>query len=371
MRSIRDIDPRRISMNWCLPKSARITLVAFALVVAAFPTIANAQRVTQTNLVSDVPAWAPTVDPHLVNAWGIAFGPTSPIWVADNGTGLSTIYTGNGAIVPLVVTVPGPAGSTDHSAPTGLVFNGTGKFTVSDGGKSGPALFIFDTEDGTISGWSPAVTTKHSIRVIDNSGLDAIYKGLAIGTTQEGSSFIYATNFHSGWVEIYDSNFQWVKNFTDMTVPEGYAPFGIQNINGMLVVTFAKQDEDKEDDVAGAGFGFVDIFDLSGNMVKRLVSRGALNAPWGLALAPANFGRFSNALLVGNFGNGWINAYNPSTGALLGHLLNPNGSPLAIDGLWGLEFGTGSAASGPTNTLFFTAGPEDESHGLFGKLVVK
>ncbi len=353
-------------MSWCIPKSARSALFAFALVAAGFTTLASAQRVTQTNLVSDVPGWAATVDPNLVNSWGIAFGPTSPVWVADNGTGLSTLYTGTGSIVPLVVTIPPPQGVMDHSAPTGVVFNGTGSFTVSDGGKSGSALFIFDTEDGTISGWSPAVTTKHSIRVVDNSGMDAIYKGLAIGTTEKGS-FIYATNFHSGWVEMYDSNFQWVKNFTDMEVPEGYAPFGIQNINGKLYVTFAKQDEAKEDDVAGPGFGFVSVFDLNGNKLKRLISRGALNAPWGLALAPSDFGRFSGALLVGNFGNGWINAYNVSTGALLGHLLNPNGTPLAIDGLWGLAFGTGGP-SGPTNTLLFTAGPDHEEHGLFGAL---
>jgi len=354
-------------MSWCIPKSARNALFAFALVASSL----SAQRVTQTNLVSDVPGLAATLDPNLVNAWGIAFSASSPIWVNDNGTGLSTLYTGTGAIVPLVVTVPGPAGSTDHSAPTGLVFNGTGMFVVSDGGKSGSALFIFDTEDGTISGWSPAVTTKHSIREVDNSGMEAVYKGLALGTTPEGSSFIYATNFHSGWVEIYDSNFQWVKNFTDMTLPEGYGPFGIANVNGMLFVTFAKQDEAKHDDVPGPGLGFVDVFDLNGNMLKRLISMGALNSPWGLALAPPNFGRFSNALLVGNFGNGWINAFNPSTGALLGHLLNPNGTPLAIDGLWGLKFGTGSAASGPANTLFFTAGPDHESHGLFGSLVAK
>ena len=358
-------------MSWYVRKSVRSALFAFALVATGFATLASAQRFSQTNLVSDVPGWAATLDPHLVNAWGIAFSPTSPIWIADNATGLSTLYTGTGSIVPLVVTVPPPFGVTGPSAPTGIVFNGTGTFTVSDGGRSGSAVFIFDTEDGTISGWSPAVTTKHSIRVIDNSGMDAIYKGLAIGTTQQGSSFLYATNFHSGWVEIYDSKFQWVKNFTDMTLPEGYAPFGIQNINGMIFVTFAKQDEDKEDDVAGAGFGFVDVFDLNGNMVKRLISGGALNAPWGLALAPANLGRFSNALLVGNFGNGWINAYNASTGALMGHMLRPDGSALAIDGLWGLAFGTGSANSGPTNTLFFTAGPADESHGLFGTLVAK
>ena len=353
-------------MSWYVPKSVHRSLLALVLVASGFTNLASAQRYVQTNLVSDVPGMAATLDPHLVNSWGIAFSPKSPVWIADNGTGLSTLYTGTGSIVPLVVTIPPPHGVMDHSAPTGIVFNGTGTFTVSDDGRSGSAPFIFDTEDGTISGWSPAVTTQHSIRVIDNSGIDAIYKGLAIGTTEKGS-FIYATNFHSGWVEIYDSNFQWVKNFTDIEVPDGYAPFGIQNINGKLYVTFAKQDADKEDDVAGPGFGFVTVFDLNGNKIRRLISMGALNAPWGLALAPSNFGRFSGALLVGNFGNGWINAYNISTGALLGHMLRPNGSALAIDGLWGLAFGTGGP-SGPTNTLLFTAGPDHESHGLFGSL---
>jgi len=204
------------------------------------------------------------------------------------------------------------------------------------------------------------------MRMVDNSGMDAIYKGLAIGTTAKGT-FLYATNFHSGWIEIYDSHFQWVKNFTDMDIPEGYGPFGIQNINGKLYVTYAKQDADKEDDVAGLGFGFVDVFDLNGNKIKRLISRGVLNAPWGLTLAPSNFGRFSGALLVGNFGDGRIDAYNISTGAWLGRMLRANGSILSIDGLWGLAFGTGGA-SGPTNTLLFTAGPDDETHGLFGTI---
>jgi len=352
-------------MHWCM-KSAQKALFALALVAAWFSTQASAQRYSQKNLVSDVAAWAPTVDQNLKNAWGIAFSATSPVWVADNGTGRSTLYTGTGAIIPLVVTVPSPPGATEHSAPTGIVFNGNGGFTVSDGGRSGSSIFIFDTEDGTISGWNPTVVQRRAMRMVDNSGMDAIYKGLAIGTTAKGT-FLYATNFHSGWIEIYDSHFQWVKNFTDMDIPEGYGPFGIQNINGKLYVTYAKQDADKEDDVAGLGFGFVDVFDLNGNKIKRLISRGVLNAPWGLTLAPSNFGRFSGALLVGNFGDGRIDAYNISTGAWLGRMLRANGSILSIDGLWGLAFGTGGA-SGPTNTLLFTAGPDDETHGLFGTI---
>ena len=330
--------------------------------------VAAAQKYVQTNLVSDVPGAAATLDRHLANAWGIAFNAQSPVWIADNHTGLSTLYTGTGSIVPLVVTIPPPNGGTG-SSPTGIVFNGNGGFTVSKSGVSGSSLFIFDTEDGTISGWSPGVDLHNAIRAVDNSGTGAVYKGLAIGTTTSGT-FIYATNFNSGWVEIYDSSFQWVKNFTDMNVPPGYAPFGIQNINGNLYVTFALQNEAKHDDLRGPGHGFVDVFDLTGKKLKRLVSRGPLNSPWGLALAPANFGGLSGALLVGNFGDGRINAFNITTGSARGHMFRPDGSNLMIDGLWGLAFGNGAAA-GPTNTLLFTAGPDHESHGLYGRLVAK
>jgi uncharacterized protein (TIGR03118 family) len=341
---------------------------AFALITTfALCGISTAQKYEQKNLVSDIPGFAKVTDPHLVNAWGIDFSTTSPAWVAAAETGVSTLYTGTGGIVPLVVTIPLPPGSEEDNAhPTGLVFDGTGGFTVSAHGASGSAIFIFATEDGTISGWNPGVDLHNAILAVDNSGTEAIYKGLAIGT-KEGKSFIYATNFHSGWVEMYDSNFQWVKSFTDTDVPDGYAPFGIQNINGKLYVTFALQDEDAEDDVAGPGHGFVDIFDLQGNKIKRLTSHGALNSPWGLALAPANFGQFSGALLVGNFGNGHINAFDPWTGTPLGHMLRPNGRTLEVNGLWGLHFGNGAAA-GPTNVLLFTAGPNDESHGLFGSI---
>ncbi len=323
----------------------------------------------QTNLVSDVPGWAAVQDPNLVNAWGIDFSATSPVWIADNGTGLSTLYTGTGSIIPLVVTIPPPQGAEGPSAPTGLVFNGTGEFAVKAHDLSGSAFFIFDTEDGTISGWNPTVDPHNAIIAVNNSEKGAIYKGLAIGTTDHGS-FIYATNFHSGWVEMYDSSFQWVKNFTDTDLPQGYAPFGIRVLDGRLYVTFALQDEDAEDDVAGPGHGFVDVFDLDGNKLKRLISHGELNSPWGLAIAPANFGKFSGDLLIGNFGNGHINAFNRWTGGARGHMLRPNGHTLEIDGLWGLHFGN-DAAAGPSNTLLFTAGPDDEAHGLFGKLEPK
>ena len=330
-----------------------------------FTSLASAQKYTQTNLVSDIPGLAATTDPNLVNAWGIAFSSGSPVWIADNGTGLSTLYTGTGSIVPLVVTIPPPGAA----APTGVVFNGGGAFNVTENEVTGSSVFIFDTEGGTISGWSPGVDLHNAIIAVDNSGAGAVYKGLAIGSTSDGS-FIYANNFNSGWVEMYDSKFQWVKNFTDTDLPRGYAPFGIQNINGKLYVTFALQDEDKEDDVAGPGHGFLDVFDLNGNKLKRLVSHGELNSPWGLALAPSNFGKFSGDLLVGNFGNGHINAFRITDGAARGHMLRPAGKTLEIEGLWGLAFGNGAAA-GPTNTLLFTAGPNDEADGLFGSIVAK
>jgi len=333
----------------------------------ALSGIASAQKYSQTNLVSDIPGLAATTDPNLVNAWGIAFSPGSPVWINDNGTGLATLYTGTGSIVPLVVTIPPPPGGSG-SAPTGIVFNGGGAFNVTENNVSGSSLFIFATEDGTISGWSPGVDLFNAIVAVDNSngGTGAVYKGLAIGTAGNGT-FIYANNFHSGSVEMYDSNFTWVKSFTDTDLPPGYAPFGIQNINNKLYVTFALQDEDKHDDVSGPGHGFLDVFDLDGNKLKRLLSHGELNSPWGLALAPANFGKFSGDLLVGNFGNGHINAFRITDGAARGHMLRPNGQTLAIDGLWGLKFGN-DAAAGPSNTLLFTAGPNDEADGLFGSL---
>jgi uncharacterized protein (TIGR03118 family) len=270
-----------------------------------------------------------------------------------------------------VVTIPPPGGATFTAAPTGIVFNGGGAFSVTENSLVGSSAFIFDTEDGTISGWSPSVDVHNAVLAVDNSsgGAGAVYKGLAIGTTPDGT-FIYATNFRSGWVEMYDSNFKWVKNFTDTELPMGYAPFGIENIGGKLYVTFALQDEAKHDSVAGLGFGFVDVFDTNGNRLKRLLSHGWLNAPWGLAVAPANFGKFSGALLVGNFGNGHVSAFNVSSGAFLGQMIRPTGQTLEIQGLWGLAFGNGAAA-GPTNTLLFTSGPNHEADGLYGTLTAK
>jgi uncharacterized protein (TIGR03118 family) len=321
----------------------------------------------ETNLVSDLPGVAINTDAHLVNPWGIAASSSSPFWIADNGTGLSTLYNGSGTPQSLVVTVPPPGGDMPPSAPTGIVFNGTTDFTVSSGGKSGGAAFIFATEDGTISGWSPTVDATHAILEVDNSSTGAVYKGLALGSNASGN-LLFATNFNAGTVDVFDKNFKKVNlPFADPKLPTGFAPFGIRNINGSLYVTYAEQDDDAHDDVAGPGNGFIDVFDTNGVLLRRLVSGGALNSPWGLALAPGNFGTFSNALLVGNFGDGLINAFDPTTGASLGQVQDVHGNAVHVDGLWGLAFGNGGSA-GSTNTLFFTAGINGERNGLFGSL---
>jgi uncharacterized protein (TIGR03118 family) len=275
------------------------------------------------------------------------------------------------------VTIPTPPNSPAGAvaAPTGVVFNSTTSFVVSAGGKSGPSRFIFATEDGTISGWNPTVDGTHAILTVNNSGpgasadrtrLGAVYKGLAIGNNGSGN-FIYATNFRDGVVEIYNAQFQLVKSFTDSGIPSGFAPFGIRNINNKLFVTYAKQDAKHHDDVKGPGNGFVDIFDLNGNLQSEFAVQGTLNSPWGLEVAPLNFGEFSGALLVGNFGDGRINAFSQTTGVFLGQLRDTFGNPMTINGLWGLNFGNGGPQAPPT-TLFFTAGIGDESHGLFGSI---
>ena len=350
-------------MRLCL-KQKRIFALATVLVIAFAANSAVAQRYNQTNIVSDIPGLAITTDPNLKNAWGIAFGPGNPIWIADNGTGLSTLYDGAGNIIPLVVTIPAPS-ADNTSAPTGLVVNPSDDFVVTKNGHSGPSIFIFDTEDGTIVGWSPGVDMTNGVIAVPNSH-GAIYKGLAIARTTKGR-FLYAANFHDRVVEIYDAHFKFRGAFSDSSLPPRYAPFGIQNINGQLFVTFAEQDALKEDEIAGPGHGFVDVFDTSGHLVRRFASRGTLNAPWGLALAPSTFGKFAGDILVGNFGDGRISAFDPASGTFLGQLRNSTGQILSIDGLWALTPG-GGAGTTPDDILF-TAGPNDEANGLFGKLL--
>jgi uncharacterized protein (TIGR03118 family) len=341
-----------------------------ALIVFAART-ALAQRYIQHDLVSDVPGLAAFTDPNLVNAWGIASSPSGPLWIANNGTGTSTVYRGNGTALPLVVTIPFGAANTDQSGvPTGVVFNGTGEFMVTENSVSGSAVFLFAGEDGTISGWNPTVDATNAVlpASADLSATGAVFKGLALGATDSGN-FVYATDFHDGFVQVFDSTFTPTTTFTDTTLTAlGFAPFGIANIGGNLYVTFAMQDADKHDDVAGPGFGYIDEFDTSGNLIRQFAAQGTLNSPWGMAVAPGNFGTFSGALLVGNFGDGRINAFDLDTGAFLGQMKGPNGkTPLAIDGLWGLHFGNGGSG-GRRNLLFFTAGPNHEGDGLFGSI---
>ena len=349
-----------------------LTIVAVGVIAAAPVNAANIQAAnsyTVHALQSDNGVDGSTVDTNLVNGWGIAALPTSPWWVANNGTDTSTLYTGAGAKVPITVSVPG--------GPTGIVANAAGTgFVVSGGGASGPSRFIFATEAGEIRGWNPAVppspTPPSLVTEVGAPADGANYKGLAIGTSG-GQQYLFAADFHSGEVEVYDSTFaevDWDGAFEDPGIPVGFAPFGIQNLNGMIFVTYAKQDADAADEIAGEGLGYVSAFGTDGSFLGRVASGGALNAPWGLAWAPATgFGKFSGDLLVGNFGDGRINAFawTGSGWEARGHLKTSNHNPLVVDGLWGIGFGNG-AASGPTTTLYFAAGPDDEEHGLYGSI---
>ncbi|RZI40687.1 TIGR03118 family protein [Herbaspirillum sp. HC18] len=333
---------------------------------------ANAANSTyqQRNLVSDGSIPAENTDSNLINAWGIAFNPFAFVWVADNGTGVSTLYDGTGKPQSLVVQIPGPANSGEKGNPTGIVFNGSNDFVVSKGDASGPARFIFATESGVIAGWSPNADPTHAIRVVDNSSTNAVYKGLALSAGGRGG-MLYATDFRNNRVDVFDSSFKPVTlssdAFTDPNIPSGFAPFGIQAIHGDIYVTYAKVDPSTFDDVKGQGNGYVNVFDPNGKFIRRIASKGQLNAPWGIAFAPAGFGEFSNRLLIGNFGDGTINAYDLATGNFVGTLKGSDHQPIKIDGLWGLAFGNGYAGQ-PVNSLFFTAGPGDEEHGLYGRI---
>jgi uncharacterized protein (TIGR03118 family) len=332
----------------------------------------NTTIYTQTNLVSDGSVPAATISDNLINPWGIAHSATSPFWISENGTGLTQIFNGAGNLVPVAgqdqITIAAPSG-VDTAAPTGAVFNIAGSgFDITANGVTAPSVFLFATEDGTISGWAPTVDPSSSVIAVDNSqgGNGAVYKGLAIGTTDQGT-LLYAANFRNGTVDVFDSNFKQVNSFTDPNLPPGYAPFNVQVLDNKLYVTFAEQDAAKHDDVAGPGHGFVDAFDLNGNMLDRVASQGVLNSPWGLDIAPQGFGQFSGDLLVGNFGDGTIDAFNPKTDKFLGQLLGSDGNPLQIQDLWAITNGTGSQGTNPS-AVYFTAGGQDEMHGLFGSL---
>jgi uncharacterized protein (TIGR03118 family) len=373
---------------------ASVAVMTIGLIAAAQVRADDGDRSRQpnrylvTNLVSDLPGVAPNTDPVLQNAWGVAFTPgASPFWVADNATGCATLYDGQGAIQALQVKIPLPGGSVPSTAckhadpnhppnptpaaPTGLVWNPSSAFLVP--GTTTPATFIFDTEDGTISAWTGGLTPPDQA-VLAFSSPDAVYKGLVFGTNKNGV-FLFAANFRAGTIDVFAPNgslgfrpatsSEIDDNFADPKIPAGFAPFGIQNINGDLFVTYAKQDAEKKDDVAGPGNGFVDIFDTDGHLLRRFASRGALNSPWGVARASFAFGRFSGDILVGNFGNGRISAFD-SDGNFLDTLRDGKGKPVVIDGLWTLTLGGGRNSS--SDTLYFTAGPNDETDGLFGTI---
>jgi uncharacterized protein (TIGR03118 family) len=344
--------------------TAAVAMAATVLLVGSAAGGIADNVFTVHDLVSDASAAAPATDATLVNGWGLSAGPTTPWWVSNNGTNTSTLYSGSGAKLALTVAVPG--------GPTGTVFSGSATdFVVSQNGKSGAARFLFATEGGTILGWSPTVNGTTAITGVDRSATGGVYKGL---TTMSGR--LYATDFHNGRVDVFDASFNPVASaaFEDPKLPKGYAPFGIQALAGSIFVTYAKQDAARKDDVPGNGFGYVDQFTPDGQLVARVASGGRKNAPpnapWGLALAPSNFGVFSGDVLVGNFGNGRVSAYQDRGGGkwvYKGQLRHGDQTLVTVDGLWAIAFGNG-AAGGPTTTLYFAAGPSDEKHGLFGSI---
>lgn len=322
------------------------------------------QRYQQVNLVADITGYdAAMIDKNLKNPWGIAIAPSGPIWISDNYTGLTTVYDATGKTLIPAITIPS-ADPSGTGTPTGQVFNNTSDFIIPSNMEK--SRFIFDSEDGTISAWSSGNT---AIIVVDRSGQGAVYKGLALA--QAGTAnYLYAADFKGGKIDVFDKDFKYVSgmSFNDPDIPSGFAPFNIQNIGGMLYVAYAKQKgPDNEEDQPGVGNGYVDIFKPDGSLVKRFASRGKLNSPWGIAMAPSEFGLGENAVLIGNFGDGKINVYN-SQGKFKGQLKNLKGQVIAIDGLWALTFPGDNVTSINSNWLFFTAGPEDEEHGLFGYL---
>ena len=340
----------------------------------------SATTFSQTNLISDGAVPAQQTDPNLVNPWGVAYSPTSPFWISDNNSGFSSIETVTGGTVMLnsipPITIAPPAPGAGPATPTGTVFNpfaSSGAFTLQDGA---PATFLFATEDGAISGWNKAAGSQSIIAVNEannpadgdeSQGVGAVYKGLAIADTQSGP-MLYAANFRHGTVDVYNQGFSEVKSFTDSNLPAGYAPFNVQVLNNKLFVTFALQDAAKHDDVAGSGNGFVDEFDLQGHLLHRVASGGPLDSPWGLAIAPSSFGSFAGDLLVGNFGDGMINAFDLKRhDESVGQLTGADGKPIVIPDLWELVPGNGGSAGSP-DSIYFTSGVANESHGLFGSL---
>jgi uncharacterized protein (TIGR03118 family) len=350
----------------------------------AFLCAVSASLVAQTqapvflvhNLVSDLPGIADHQDSNLINPWGNGFGQT-PFWVGNNGTGTSTLYDGTGTATALVVSIPSAGGVPTGGPVTGVIFNSFSSNTAVLNVAAGkPASFLFCSEDGIISGWNSTADATHALIAVDNSKAGAVYKGCALGGTSTAPLF-FAANFNAGAIDVFDGGFKPVVNanaFVNPIVPAGFAPFNVQNLNGNLYVTYAKQDSAKHDDVAGVGNGYVAVFDFAGNMLGNLVAGGPLNSPWGVAVAPAAFAPFGGSLLVGNFGDGMIHAFDTTTGKLNGALNDPKSNPIAIPGLWSLNFGSGARNQDP-GTLYFTAGigggPNNdpiEKHGLLGSI---
>jgi uncharacterized protein (TIGR03118 family) len=341
-------------------------LLATGALLAVVATPVTAANVNSQNAFVVTALQTNETDSDLVNGWGIVAGPTTPWWVSDNGTNRSTLYNGNtGAkVTAVIVDIAGTAGPRT-GRPTGIVFNGTPTDFILSGTTA--ARFIFASEDGTVSGWGGGTTS--TVKYTSPDG--GIYKGLAIGKVGS-AGYLYAADFHNGRVDVLNSAWQlqsWAGAFVDPGIPAGFAPFGIQNLNGEIFVTYAKQDADAEDEIAGPGLGYVSAFGTDGSFHGRVASGGDLNAPWGLAWAPASWERFGGHLLVGNFGDGRINGYRPTASGweARGHLKDANHHPIVIDGLWGIGFGN-NAGAGPASTLYFAAGPEAETEGLFGSI---
>lgn len=364
---------RQLSAVPMLALAAGLALPAQNACAQAVPSQPPAtQHYKTTNLTSNLNSLAPVMDPNLVNPWGLSRSTNGPWWVSDNGTGLSTLYDGTGKVQSLVVTIPPADPSARAGSPTGTIFNGDP--TAFQVAPNKGAIFLFVTEDGTISGWNPGVNPTSAIITV-NTRDKSVFKGATLATidTPQGpKSYLYAADFRRGRVAVYDSAFQPAHfgedSFEDERIPEGYAPFNVQNIGGNIYVAFARQDAARHDEVDGAGKGFVDVFSPRGQLLHRLEHGPFLNAPWGLALASGDFGSHSHDVLVGQFGSGEILAFDALSGAFKGRLIGPDNNPFHADGLWAIAFGGDGAGNGPATSLFFTAGIDHETNGIFGKI---
>jgi uncharacterized protein (TIGR03118 family) len=350
-------------------------LISTCLAAACAPVISRGGMNTnvgyvQMNIVSDIATNSPHLDTRLVNPWGLIAAP-DVVWINDNGPGLTTAYGPFGRSLKFAIHIPSPGDPRGGGTPSGLVFNDTHHFVITNGMRRAPSTFLMATEDGTIVAWSHSISGTNGVIVVDNSASGAVYKGLAIVRDENETPLLFAANFHARTVDVFDANFHPMFSFTDTNLPPLFAPFNVRNIRGRVFVTVAKQRlPDMHDDAAGPGNGFLDIFDTDGTLLRRFTSQGVLNSPWGMAVAPSRFGRFSHALLVGNFGDGRINAFDLLTGKLLGHLTRTNGEDLVIEGLWGLSFERDEFPDHESefraDRLYFTAGINDEADGLAG-----